>query len=142
MSDAPAEARLRGHHLLCLLSFSGEGYSDAFVARFQELATLYRNPDSLVEVLASPDDACAACPHIGPAGCLSPVDGPEAAVRELDRTVLTLLGIEPGTWRAGELHARLNGVEDAALHQACSRCSWYGKTECQRIIREWVSQNA
>ena len=130
-------ARIRAHHLLCLLSFSGEGYSDSFVEKFRQLAKLYRKPDSIIEVLDCPDDACSACPHLSPDdGCISPRDGPEAEVRRLDHAVLNLLGIKPGTHRTGDLHGRIAKVSDADLHAACRLCSWYGETDCQRLIRQ------
>ncbi len=132
------DARLRGHHLLCLLAFSGDGYSDEFNVRFGKLADIYRRPESQIEVLISSDDACAACPHGSPDGCRSAVDGPEQAVKELDRAVLDLLGIEPGLHRAGDLHARLATASNADVHATCKACSWYGKTDCQNLIAEFV----
>jgi len=128
--------RLRGHHLLCLLSFSGEGYSPAFVERFRNLADSYRNPGTVVQVLCSPDDACAACPHLVGNGCTSPEDGPEGNVSALDAAVLGALGIGPGIQSAGDLHMRLAGLSEAHLHRLCKACSWYGRTECQRLTRE------
>jgi uncharacterized protein len=136
---ATPDARLRGHHLLCLLAFSGDGYSDAFVERFAKLADIYRRPGSLIEVLISSDDACAACPHGSLDGCRSAIDGPEQAVKELDRAVLDLLGIEPGLHRAGDLHARLAATSNTDVHATCKACSWYGKTDCQDLIANFVA---
>lgn len=137
---ASPDARLRGHHLLCLLAFSGDGYSREFIVRFARLAAIYRNPDSLIEVLTSADDACAACPHGSPDGCRSAIDGPEQAVKELDRAVLDLLGIGPGIHRASDLHARLARAEHEAVHKTCQACSWYGKTNCQELILEFTTK--
>ena len=136
----PPDARLRGHHLLCLLAFSGDGYSDDFVAQFARLEAIYRSPDSIIEVLIYADDACAACPHGSPDGCRSAVDGPEQAVKELDRAVLDLLAIEPGRHRAADLHARLARAEHQAVHATFKACSWYGKTNCQELILEFTRQ--
>ncbi len=133
------DARLRGHHLLCLLAFSGDGYSQAFIERFAKLARVYRNPKSLIEVLVSADDACAACPHGSPDGCRSAIDGPEQAVKNLDRSVLDMLGIEPGVHLARDLHQRLAKAGNEAIHATCKACSWYGKTECQDLIAGFVA---
>lgn len=133
----PPDARLRGHHLLCLLAFSGEGYSTAFEEQFAKLELIYRNPGSRIEVLLSPDDACAACPHGSPEGCKSAVDGPEQGVQSLDRTVLNMLGIEPGIHVAGDLHARLAAAGDQAIHATCKACSWYGRIDCQKLIADF-----
>jgi uncharacterized protein len=138
-SLAVPEARVRAHHLLCLLAFSGAGYSKAFEKRFSELAGIYRDPSSLLDVADSPDDACEVCPHLSPGdGCVSPEDGPEQSVRNLDRAVLSLLGISPGVHVAGDIHARLAQVTIEDLNRACAGCSWFGKTDCQRLIVEWA----
>ncbi len=131
-----AGVRLRGHHLLCLLSFSGEGYSPAFVQRFRELAAAYRSPQTVVSLLESPDDACAACPYLEAEGCRSPADGPEKNVAALDAAVLSRLGVAAGEHRAGDLHARVADLSEADLHGLCRACSWWGKTDCQKLIRE------
>ena len=132
--------RLRAHHLFCLLSFSGEGYSDEFVEKFAELAEHYRNPDTLIEVLDHPDDACAACPHLSPDdGCFSPRDGPEQEVQRLGRKLLSLLNIQPGTHRSVAIHERIASVRLEDLHDACNLCSWYGETDCQENIARWVA---
>jgi uncharacterized protein len=136
--DTPV-ARLRGHHLFCLLAFSGDGYSDAFNERFARLADIYRRPDSLIEVVISADDACAACPHGSPDGCKSAIDGPEQSVKELDQAVLDLLGIEPGIHRASDLHKRLAAASNKDVHATCKACSWYGRTNCQDLIARFVA---
>lgn len=135
-----ADARLRGHHLLCLLAFAGEGYSDGFVLEFARLAQIYRNPQSMLDITVGPDDACQSCPHLGPGGCKSPIDGPEQAVKDLDQAVLDLLGIEPGIHQAADLHSRLRTIDESALHTTCKACSWYGKTECQQLIVDFTKE--
>jgi len=134
-ADSPG-IRLRGHHLLCLLSFSGDGYSPEFVERFRSLADSYREPGLVVRVLASPDDACAACPHLDAGGCASPMDGPEADVAALDAAVLDALGIAPGPHLAHDLHRLVAALSEGTLHRLCRACSWYGRTDCQRTVRE------
>ena len=139
-ADQP-KARLRAHHLLCLLAFSGEGYSPAFERRFAALAKVYRDAASLLEILASPDDACDACPHLTTsAGCISPDDGPEASVVELDRAVLATLRLSTGTHLAADVHSRLRNVSRAELDALCSKCSWFGRTDCQELIVEWLAR--
>ena len=51
--------RLRPHHLLCLLTYVGKGYTPAFVANYDRIALrLSRGEDVLV--VDGPDDVCAA----------------------------------------------------------------------------------
>lgn len=55
--------RLRGHTLLCLQGFREEGYSPGFVANMAAIhQTLCHQPETIVQVVASPDAVCAACP--------------------------------------------------------------------------------
>jgi hypothetical protein len=59
---------MRAHHLLCVLSYSGEGYSPAFVHGFNgivqrlgagEPMELVTGPDAICAPLCN--DACAHC---------------------------------------------------------------------------------
>ncbi|MBZ9995361.1 DUF1284 domain-containing protein [Mesorhizobium sp. BH1-1-4] len=50
--------RLRAHHLLCLLTYVGKGYSPAFTANYDVIAErLSRGEDILL--VSGPDDICA-----------------------------------------------------------------------------------
>jgi len=127
---------LRGHHLLCLLAFSGEGYSPSFEAAFCRLAEAYARSETMIDLVIGPDQACRACPHLGLAGCTSPADGPEESVAALDREVLAILSLTPGRHQAGAIHQRLARTTPDDLHGCCRRCSWHGHTRCQEIIIE------
>ena len=49
--------RLRSHHLLCLLTYVGKGYSAAFIANYDVIAKrLGRGEDILI--VSGPDDIC------------------------------------------------------------------------------------
>ena len=49
--------RLRAHHLLCMLSYVGKGYSDAFCRNYD--AILRRlSAGEAIEMVAGPDDVC------------------------------------------------------------------------------------
>lgn len=50
--------RLRAHHLLCVLTYVGKGYSSAFVAGYDRvIARLAAGEEA--EVVAGPDEVCA-----------------------------------------------------------------------------------
>ena len=64
-TEAHGAVRIRGHTLLCLQGFRGEGYSAGFIENMTELhRDLNENPDRWVEVVEAPDAFCAACPHL------------------------------------------------------------------------------
>jgi hypothetical protein len=50
--------RLRGHHLLCLLTFVGKGYTPAFTANYRRIVARL-NEGAAVELVDGPDDICA-----------------------------------------------------------------------------------
>jgi uncharacterized protein len=60
--------RLRAHHLLCLLTYAGKGYSEAFTAGFDALVTRL-SQGAPVLVVDGPDDICAPLLHDATAHC-------------------------------------------------------------------------
>ena len=50
--------RLRPHHLLCLLTYAGKGYSPAFTANYDGIAGRISQGEDLV-IVEGPDDICA-----------------------------------------------------------------------------------
>ncbi len=49
---------LRPHHLLCLLTYAGHGYSPAFTANFDVLTARLKTGENIV-LVEGPDDVCA-----------------------------------------------------------------------------------
>jgi len=50
--------RLRPHHLLCLLTYAGKGYSPAFTANYDVIAGRISQGDEIL-IVDGPDDVCA-----------------------------------------------------------------------------------
>jgi hypothetical protein len=50
--------RLRPHHLLCILTYKGAGYSPAFCANYDRIAVRIAHREE-IEICAGPDDVCA-----------------------------------------------------------------------------------
>jgi len=59
-----AAVRLRGHHLICLQFFRGEGYSPEFVENLAHVITNATESGALV--VAGADRVCAACGGAAP----------------------------------------------------------------------------
>ena len=128
--------RLRPHHLLCMLTYVGKGYTPAFVANYDRIARRIAAGEPIL-VVAGPDDVCA--PLLGP-------DGPaethchDRGITDRDRraarAVAALLGapIAPGArLRPDEaMIARLRaGFATGAIRSACRACSW--SALCDRV---------
>lgn len=51
--------RFRPHHLLCMLTYKGEGYSKPFVENFDHLIERMNASPVTLEICKGPDDICA-----------------------------------------------------------------------------------
>ena len=118
--------RLRPHHLFCVLTYVGRGYSPAFTANMTAVAERLGAGED-IELVAGPDDICAPLldcpdPHCHRA---SVMERDRAAARDLH----ALLGLDVRTgahWVLDEdLISRLRAA--FASHQirsACTGCEW------------------
>lgn len=129
--------RLRGHTLLCLQGFRGEGYSPAFTENMTAIhRSLRGNPDQAVELVEEPDTVCGACPHRAPAGCTLNGGGSEAGMQAQDRHVLTRLGLAAGSavrWRDVLERIRLS-ILGSDLPTICGSCRWLPLGYCAEGI--------
>ena len=127
---------LRAHNLLCLLGFRGKGYDAAFIAQMSAVhATLAADPRTPVELRASPDHLCAACPHLS-GGCR--LGGPlhEEHMRAQDEDVLVRLGLRAGdvlAWQdvLDRVRTRVRGADLPAI---CTTCPWLSLGWCAEGI--------
>ncbi|MDQ1901747.1 DUF1284 domain-containing protein [Paracoccus sp. WLY502] len=120
--------RLRAHHLLCLLTWAGKGYSPAFTAGFTAIAGRIAAGEAVMMV-NGPDDICA--PMLADPGCHC--RGGSVARRDAQaaRDLTALLGrpltagqrlvLDPATL-ARMRHAFAGG----AIRDACAGCEWSG----------------
>lgn len=139
LKDGSSPTRLRAHTLLCLQGFRGKGYSPGFV---ENMASVHRalteHPESWVEVLASPDVVCGACPHQQTSGCTLNGDQSEEEMRDQDRVVLEKLGLEAGShvcWR--EILERIRrSVGGDDLPSICGTCRWLPLGYCREGINQ------
>jgi hypothetical protein len=119
--------KVRGHTLLCLQGFRGEGYSVGFVENLAAIHQALRDvPTQVVEVRDEPDAVCGACPHHIGAGCTLNGPGSETAMRAQDRDVLSRLDLRAGMqlpWSdiLDRIRARIAGSD---LFDICGQCRW------------------
>jgi hypothetical protein len=120
--------RLRPHHLLCLLTYAGKGYSPSFVENYDAIAARIGNGEAIV-IVSGPDDVCAPLLGDADAHCFND------SVTERDRlaalSVGELLGLRIA---AGEMvllsPQRMAALRKAfatgAIRAACPGCEWHG----------------
>lgn len=123
--------RIRGHHLICLQYFHGEGYSPEFVRNlFSVIQRLVHGEKATVVV--GPDDVCAACPALADGQCAQEPEN-EEAIRILDQLALEMLELEPGQefeWGPTTLSVQRFIERWRAL--ACEGCEW--EEQCRPLI--------
>ena len=88
MNNKAPELWLRPHHLLCLQSFVGHGYSEEFVQQMSVVKQqLTDSPDTPVKIVQGADMLCLHCPTICSASIAQIAKwGP---ARPISRTYLT-----------------------------------------------------
>ncbi len=122
--------RLRGHHLICLHFFQGEGYSPQFVDNLKRIIKK-ASSGAQIAVTEDADDVCAACPHIADGQCAHKSDS-EKTIRLLDEMALELLGVEPCqkvTWK--QIKDLTMAIPDYMLSEFCRDCDW--EKLCRKI---------
>ena len=120
--------RLRSHHLLCLLTYVGKGYSAAFIANYDAIAKRLGWGEDIL-VVSGPDDICQ--PLLGEAEphCLreSAAGRDELAARDVGK--LLARPIQAGA-RFSLDAATLAGLRAAfstgVTREACQGCEWAG----------------
>ena len=136
-SDSPPPIRLRGHTLLCLQGFRGKGYSPEFVENMSAIhRILTGHPETLVEVLDSPDVVCGACPHRHPIGCTLNGNRSEEELKDQDHVVLRRLGLQVGSrvrWQ-GVLDRIRASLRSDDLSTICGNCRWLPLGLCREGI--------
>ena len=114
--------RLRPHHLLCLLKYTGHGYDERFTDHMNRIAEILKNnPDTAVQIIKGPDELCAMCPNLKRGICVS-----EEKVRNMDRAASAVMNVRSGNIRVWkELMEKAQVLFEACKEDAvCKDCSW------------------
>jgi hypothetical protein len=119
--------RLRAHHLLCLLTWQGRGYSPAFTEGFDAIARRITRGAAVV-LREGPDAVCAPLAVDPRAHCHA------AGVRRRDRAALRdlvamelLAGCRGGALRLppARLAALRRAFSSGKARSACRGCPWF-----------------
>ncbi|OGW46813.1 MAG: hypothetical protein A2Y66_03990 [Nitrospirae bacterium RBG_13_41_22] len=123
--------KLRGHHLICLHFFKGEGYNPEFVANLREILKRVEAGEE-VKVHPGPDDVCKMCPYLKGEICFYDEDA-EAGIREMDRKAIRLLGLktkESVKWI--DIREKVPDILHIWAREHCRECDW--RTVCEKEI--------
>lgn len=119
---------LRAHHLLCVLTYVGKGYSYAFISNYDAIAARL-NAGERVRIVTGPDDICRPlCDADDAPHCVGP--GPARRDRRAARDIEALLGcsLAVGTTLSldAQTLARLRtAFAEDGIRAACDDCEWH-----------------
>ena len=141
-----AAVKLRGHHLLCMLSYRGEGYTPAFIENFDAIINQINN-GAAIEIVSGADDICAALRQGGDTSCAHAKVCRKESVKTHDRVALkdVARALKKRSLQAGNMlkiskgdirHLRHLFVR-GAIRAACTTCPW--RDFCSQIAAEKFS---
>lgn len=126
--DCRSMVKLRGHHLICLHFFRGEGYSEEFVLNLEKVL---KEAEKEVVVVSGADDVCVACPYLEDGICRYSEDS-EENITELDRLAIKLLNLQHGSrLKWSDLKEKIGEVLPEWRKYACSDCDW--RKVCEKV---------
>jgi hypothetical protein len=115
--------KLRGHHLVCLQFFRGEGYNREFIANLEDVIGRAEKGEE-IEVVEGADDVCRACPALKGDECVAK-PGVDAEIREMDKEAASHLGVKVGErvrWQ--EVSPKVAATPKDWFAGFCAGCDW------------------
>ncbi|NIO16437.1 MAG: DUF1284 domain-containing protein [Deltaproteobacteria bacterium] len=122
--------KLRGHHLVCLHFFGGEGYDSTFVENLKRVISHAEKEG--VTVCSGADEVCSPCPYLIGVTCRD-----EAEIKKMDASALELLHLVPGqevSWDA--VRGKLHELFEAWYDTYCIDCGWQDACSRDPLFRE------
>ena len=133
MSLLKTAIKLRGHHLICLHFFSGEGYSSEFVVNLRGILERAEAGEE-IDVYSGADDICRRCPHLKRGKCLYDKDR-DAEIKEMDRRAMKLLRLKiRGRVKWSDIKEKIPEILDEWSREYCEECDWRKVCEQKRGI--------
>jgi len=133
---------LRGHHLLCILTYVGMGYPqpEDFVPNYDTIMARL-NQGAKIKIVSGPDDICTTLVRAGEVVCAharvctgDKVKNSDALALQEVASVLNLPSLKPGdiiTLAASDIQKSRTAFAANTNRGACQRCLW--KNACTEI---------
>ena len=119
---------LRPHHLLCLLTYVGKGYSRAFTDNYDAIATRLVAGEGVV-LVAGPDEICQPLLGESEPHCHrdSVVERDRLATRDVEALLGVKLAVGAELMLSREVLAQMReAFARGATREACGGCEWHG----------------
>lgn len=115
--------KLRGHHLICLNFFSGEGYDEDFVKNLEQIVNELRS-GAIFQIIYGGDDICYRCPNLRSNNCYYKEDSDEGILK-MDMVALDLLKVRIGQiLRWDEVEFGVPKILEKWKLLFCKVCEW------------------
>ncbi len=128
---------IRGHHFLCMLGFRRLGYDEKFVKNMDEIIRKLNNEqDMLIKVVDNVDNICAMCPNNVDGECK--IENYPGSVREKDRAILEVLGIEVGEILSYKkiINRIREKMTEEKMRDICRDCEWFSLGYCLEGLKK------
>lgn len=125
--------KLRGHHLICLNFFSGEGYNFEFVANLRKILERAWSGEE-IEVCFGADDICRKCPHLKGKMCYFDKNS-DNEIRKMDRRAIKLLRLSAhGRVQWLKIRDKIPEIIKEWTETHCKACGW--RKACETKFRD------
>lgn len=115
--------KFRGHHLICLHFFRGEGYGRDFVQNLEDLVNRAENGE-MITVCRGADHLCRSCPSLLNNICMQK-NGADEEIKKLDNSALDFLNLTVGEkiiW--SEIKKKIKSAPKEWFVSFCEGCDW------------------
>jgi uncharacterized protein len=119
--------RLRPHHLLCMLTFAGKGYSPDFIANFDRITAQIASGNQTIELTFAPDDICAPLLADASYHCRNTSISERDSLAAEALTELLQEPVQPGTsltLTTSTLDRMRHAFHSGSIRKACHGCQW------------------
>lgn len=125
---------LRGHHLICLHFFNGQGYDEAFIENLRH--TLSRAEKEMTTVSSGADNVCTGCLHLKQNTCKYE-ENAEESIQEMDTKALALLRLSCNDQIGWDtLKNRIPEIFSQWFSLYCRECNWRGACEKNEVFQK------
>lgn len=114
---------LRGHHLICLHFYHGEGLTAQYRTNLSQVVARAADGEQ-IQVSAGADDICQACPFMIKGRCTENLQA-EQEITELDNLALNVLNFRAGdivSWR--NIKNMVDAISPEWFDIFCQECEW------------------
>jgi hypothetical protein len=115
--------KLRGHHLICLHFFRGEGYTREFVANLGKILQRAETGEKIA-VSFGADDVCKICPYLKEGKCFYNQEA-DQEIQVMDSKALNLLSLtvrDIVLWKV--IREKIPGLFQRWSEEFCKPCDW------------------